>query len=275
VALESAESRSEVAAQSALEGAQVLEQRSSAFVEERENLETDLQRLRVEGDERDKALLAEQRVLESQLAGALQRTAQSEKALGVSEQARHTAETYAANAETEADNALGEVALAQGEVSRIESELNRLRGETDAAREHVALREQEVTELQKQVGESQNELDQAAKELNRSESDYGDIFGKYTLQQMDLLNLEIDAKEAKAALKSALDKQKSLLPVHEKRMASAEDSYAEIVDGLMDLVQVAPDSSDLIFGLLEKLRAVLDAGQEVVETNRRQVEAEL
>ena len=60
----------------------------------------------------------------------------------------------------------------------------------------------------------------------------------------------------------------------QRRLQAAEASYTEIVDGLMDLVQAVPESSDRIYGMLEKLRTVLDAGQEVVEANRRMVEDE-
>jgi predicted nucleic acid-binding Zn-ribbon protein len=108
----------------------------------------------------------------------------------------------------------------------------------------------------------------ARERLEASEREFGDIFGQYTLQQTDLLNLEIDAKEARDALAAAVKSQKELLAEQSERMTAAEKAYTAIVDELMDLVEAVPEQSGRIYGMLSQLREVLDAGQEVVEANR-------
>ena len=56
-------------------------------------------------------------------------------------------------------------------------------------------------------------------------------------------------------------------------MVAAEEAYVQIVDGLMDLIQTVPDRSDAVYAMLGHLRTVLDAGQSVVDSNRRSVES--
>jgi len=75
-------------------------------------------------------------------------------------------------------------------------------------------------------------------------------------------------------LDSALNRQESFLKEHDDRLKLAEQSYTVIVDGLMALVEKAPDQSDVIYSMLTQLRVVLDAGQEVVDGNRQLVEEE-
>ena len=264
-ALADSEQRVEAALERSVESGQVLEQRLEAFGQERDGFEAEIQRLKQHHEAQEASLNASLRGVEGQLSEALSRAASAEQAHGAAETARTEALGLAERARGEADSALGEVALASSEVERVRAELDRIRGESEAAREHVALREQQVSSLE-------TEVTRARERLEASEVDYGNIFGQYTLQQTDLLNLEIDAKEAKQALAKAVDSQRDLLAEQAQRMKGAERAYTAIVDGLMDLVEAVPDRSESVFGMLSQLREVLDAGQQVVDSNRNWVE---